>query len=332
MTQNAATTVEPLDLAELKLAFLSELDARRCGGSTVRYANMRGQGAALYGLTGAINVRAALGAPLGDGALRAKMREHLMSWRDASGMFTTGEGPGHALKMVIGALNLLGEPLPPDPQPLAPTDPDKLDAWLSALDWRSTHKELAGRTIPLLAGGRVTQAWRTALARGLADRLHPDQPAETWCRTDDPPWRVISCMYHVLAIFDAGRLPYPQPERLLHRLLPLHWHDASDDEQRTICTDADWAWMLLRLAEHRPRFAELIMQQVRRVSARRVRAWRADPEATLRLSTHHLYCHLWSTAVFQSCVRDHYVAGYVRDTLNDPSVFRLSCQTRAEKP
>jgi hypothetical protein len=35
------------------------------------------------------------------------------------------------------------------------------------------------------------------------------------------------------------------------------------------------------------------------------------------------YCYLWGTAVFQSCVRDHYTGGYVRDTLNDPALFRV---------
>ena len=65
------------------------------------------------------------------------------------------------------------------------------------------------------------------------------------------------------------------------------------------------------------------MEAIRRASARRVRAWHQDRDAILPLDTHDLYCYLWVTAVFQSCVRDHYRGGFVRDTLNDPALFRL---------
>ena len=65
------------------------------------------------------------------------------------------------------------------------------------------------------------------------------------------------------------------------------------------------------------------MPAMRRVSARRVEAWHADPQGALNLDTHHLYCFLWSTAVFQGCVCDHYVGGYLRDTLNDPALYQF---------
>jgi hypothetical protein len=154
-------------------------------------------------------------------------------------------------------------------------------------------------------------------------RLDPQKPRETWCSADAPPWRVISCVYHVLSAFDAGRIPYPQPDLLLRRLLDLHWDTAAKDEHRTVCTDGDWALLLLELSKLLPsRFAE-VMGAITRVSARRVRDWHENREAILSTSTHHLYCYLWVTAVFQAAVRDHYATGVVIDTLNNPALFRL---------
>ncbi len=134
---------------------------------------------------------------------------------------------------------------------------------------------------------------------------------------------MISCIYHVLSAFDAGRLPYPQPERLLWRLLELRWDEVEDCQPRTFCTDGDWALLLLRLADCVPTAFPAVMAAIRRVSARRLRAWfdTETREAILTAGTHHLYCYLWVTAVFQSAVRDHYRGGFVRDTLNDPALF-----------
>jgi hypothetical protein len=127
----------------------------------------------------------------------------------------------------------------------------------------------------------------------------------------------------VLSAFDAGRIPYPRPRPLADRLLGLRWQDAPDEEPRTVCTDGDWAWLLLRLGEQIPHNAAPALEAIRRVSARRVRARHEDRNAILALDTHHLYCYLWVTTVFQSCVRDHYRGGFLRDTLNDPALFRL---------
>lgn len=134
---------------------------------------------------------------------------------------------------------------------------------------------------------------------------------------------MISCVFHVLSAFDAGRLPYPQPDLLLRRLLDLRWDDAPAGLQRTCCTDGDWAILLLQLIRQLPQHADRVMTAIRRVSARRVRAWNQDQATILGDCTHDLYCHLWSTAVFQSCVREHYTGGAVRDTFNDPVLFRL---------
>ncbi len=314
----------PLDIADLKQAVAAELAQRRCAGADPSFAEERGGPEALYGLTGAVNIHAALGLPLGDRATRTRWAARILAYRDSDGHFTTGEGPGHALHMVLGALNLLGEPIPGDIGPLAPRDPGALEAWMEAHDWQSTHKELCGQTIPLLASsGMVSRPWTARFTQRITERLPEARPLETWCQPDDPPWRVISCLYHVLSAFDAGRLPYPKPEQLVRRLLDLHWEEAPDTERRTVCTDGDWAWLLLRLSEALPHHAEAALDAIRRVSVRRVQAWQTDCKPTLSRSTHHLYCYIWVTAVFQSCMRDHYTGGYLRDTLNDPALFRL---------
>mgnify|MGYP006301324329 CR=1 len=299
--------LEPMDLLELREAVAAELAQRR--------------GDALYDLTGEVHCRASLGLPLGD---RQAWAERIIAHRDERGGFDGGDGPGHALHMVLGALNLLGVPIPPDLGPLAPTDPTALREWLAHHDWQSTHKELCGQTIPLLASGRVGAAWIAAFTDEITARLDPVDPRRTWCEPDDPPWRVISCVYHVLSAFDAGRLPYPNPDLLIDRLLGLRWDRAADDEHRTVCTDGDWALLLLRLIEHRPAIARDAIAAIRRVSARRVRQWYERRDELFAVSNHHLFCYLWVTAVFQSAVREHYHGGLaIWDTLNEPALYRM---------
>jgi len=312
-----------VNVAELRTLMADELACRRIADREDSFADARGGPETLYGLIGAVHVRAALGLPLGTRALRAGWAQRILGYRDAAGHFSGAESAGHAVHMALGALNLLGEPIPRDIGPLAPTDPAALAEWLERHDWESTHKDLCGQTIPLLASGRVSAAWTEVFVRHLADRLRPASPLATWCRPDAPPWQVISSLYHVLSAFDAGRLPYPQPELLMGRLRELRWESAPESAHRTICTDSDWAWMLLRLCEQVPRHLEAVMPAIRQVSARRVAAWHAGGMALARTSTFHLYCFLWGTAVFQSCVREHFTGGYLRDTLNDPALFRL---------
>lgn len=312
-----------LDMAQLKQSMTAELERRRCMATAFSYSQQRGGSEALYGLIGAVNVLDALGLPPGGRAARAAAAARILAWRGADGRFDGGSGPGHAVHMIVGALNLLGEPVPEDITPLAPTDPVELSAWLARHDWQSTHKELCGQTIPLLASGRVGAEWIEVFVREISSRLSPARPLETWCAADAPPWRVISCVFHVLSAFDAGRIPYPEPEWLTRQLLGLRWDEAPDGGQRTVCTDGDWAWLLLRLNEQVPGNAESAMKAIRRVSARRVRAWHDNREAVLGATTHELYCYLWSTAVFQGCVREQYAGGCVRDTFNDPALFRL---------
>lgn len=308
---------------ELRTEILKVLERCRCADDSFSYALHPGGGESLYGLIGSIHILSATGTPIGGRDRCEAAAKRILSYRRSDGSFIGPDGDGHALHMVIGALNLLGEPIPADVAPLAPTDTEALTAWLARHAWNSTHKELCGPVIPLLAGGHVSEEWVRTFVAELGRRLRSGSSLETWCAADAPSWQVISCLYHVLCAFDAGRLPYPEPDRIAQRLLGLRWEDASDDEQRTVCTDGDWAWMLLRLSEQRPQYFGEAMTAIRRVSERRIADWSRNREAILQNSTFHLYCYLWVTAVFQSCVRDHYSGGYLRDTLNDPALFRL---------
>lgn len=314
---------DPLNIADLRQAMADELERRRIGSEGFSYGETRGGEETLYGITGAINILAALGLPLGDRAQCRDVAARIMRYQNVDGTFRGSVGPGHALHMVVAALNLLGEPVPANIAPLAPTDPTEVTAWLERHDWQSTHKELCGQTIPLLASGRVGPGWVTAFRQGVERRLAPNRPLETWCADDAPPWRVISCVYHVLSAYDAGRLPYPRPEILLRRLLDLCWDEAGDDVQRTFCTDGDWALLLINLCNALPDAFPGVVAAIRRVSARRVRDWRVNRARILEDGTHHLYCYLWVTAVFQSVVREHYEGGVVIDTLNNAALQRL---------
>lgn len=316
-------SVHPLNTTKLRRTVNVELESRRCNGDEFSFSETRDGRETLYGLTGAVNIKAALGLPPGDNMTRKQAADRILSWRNANGQFDNGEGPGHGLHMVLGALNLLGQPIPEDIGPLAPTDVDEITNWLHRHDWGTTHKELCGQTIPLLASGRVGVEWIEAFVRGVSSRLDPNRPREIWCDADAPAWRVISCIFHVLSAFDAGRIPYPRPKLIADRLLGLNWDDADDDVSRTICTDGDWALVLLQLCHQLPRYTDRVMSAIRRVSRRRVAKWHENQEDIMGLDTHHLYCYLWNTAVFQSCVRDHYAGGYLRDTLNDPALYQL---------
>jgi len=315
--------IEPLDIGRLKASVVKELERRRFAKGPGCYADTRGGKETLYGLTGAANIYAALGLPFGSRSARHQWAQRILVHRKEDGSFDGGHGPGHALHMVLAALHILGEPIPEDLGPLAPTDPAALPGWLDRHDWTSTHKEFCGQTIPLLASGRVTQKWRNVLAKEVGGRLNPDRPLETWCRPNEKPWRVISCAYHVLSAFDAGRMPYPHPKVLLRRLLGLRWEAAADDVRRTVCTDGDWALMLLHLRNQLAGESERIMKAIRKVSARRVRDWSKNRESVLSDTTHNIYCYLWVTAVFQSYVRDQYTGMPIKDTLNAPELFRL---------
>ncbi len=308
-----------MDVCELREAMLAELAMRRVDGRQDSYADRPGEVESLYGLTGAVHVMAAV-SRLPDRSMRDRLarriNERWAAMEDAA-------ASSHALCMAISALRLLGADLEASPRALAPVDATALPAWLDGLDWSTTHKELYGSVVPLLAGGRLDQRWVRTFADRVGGRLNPDRPLETWCAADAPAWRVVSSVYHVLTVYDAGRIPYPQPHMLMDRLMGLRWHEAADDEPRTACTDADLAWMFLHLCEVMPERMPQALAVIRALSQKRIAAWHNGRGAILAESTHHLYCCLWGTAVFQDCVRDDYIGPYLRDTLNDPGLFAI---------
>ena len=310
-----------VDLGELRERCAREVARRAVAGQPGAYAQERGGPPTLYGTTAAVNVYAILGLPV-TAAQREAWLAVILRHQDASGRFAA-TGPAHALCMALQALNLLAAPIPPNVAPLAPRDPAALPAWLAAHDWGSTHKELWGSTGPLLATGLVSPAWTAAFTGALAARLDPAAPSATWCRPDDPPWKVISCLYHVLEAFDAGALPYPQPDLLLDRLLGLDWPAQRATARQTTCTDGDWAWLLAELGKLRPARWPAACAAIRAVSAQRAAAWTAGAVDLAALSTHDLFCHLWVTAAFQRLVREDCPGPCLRDTQNEAALLRL---------
>lgn len=315
-----------IDVNELREKFAHELNARKINGQADSYADQRGGDERLYGLLGAVHTRAALGLDLGSSSLRTATADRIVSYQNDDGLFEDEQtsGPAHALACSVAAINLLGVRPQNHVGPLAPTDPQLLENWLNQLDWSNTHKPLWGMTTPLLASGRVSSEWIDVLVAHVESRMGRRKPAEAMYRPDGPPWRVISEIYHVMAAFDAGCIPYPQPGRLSEQLLSLNWTDPKVANHQTACTDADWAWLLLRLARQRPQIYQEAMRQIRVVSSRRVEQWHEQSEALLADRTFNFYCFLWSTAVYQHAVPDHFTGPPLLDTLNLPALFRLA--------
>jgi hypothetical protein len=313
----------PLNVCELREAFGAAIAARRVQGEPGGNTGIVAQDDALLNLAGAVRAEAALGIPLGDETERRHRADQVLAFQRADGAFGDGELAGHKNCIALAALHLLGSPPPKRLAPLAPVAIDALDQWIEGLPWDSTHKRFWGEVSPVLASGLVGPDWCQRFMAGVTRRLDHHDSRATWCRPDDPSWRVISCIYHVVSAFDAGGLPYPEPERLRDRLLELRWDEAGDHEHRTFCTDGDWAWCLLRLAEQVPMNHGEVMRAIRNVSARRIKRWRADPQKVLAEPTRHFANHLWAEALFRNTIRDHYTGPPMVDVLNAPWLLRL---------
>lgn len=312
-----------VDTGALKLAAAELLASRHVGDGAGAYANEPDAvEPTLYGSTGAVNIRAIVGLPFGTDAERAEWGDAIRSFQREDGTFSQ-TGPGHALCMMLQALNLLGSEVPRGVAPLAPLDVEGLRDWIDAHDWSSTHKELWGSCAPLLADGAVSDVWADTFAALVAGRLDPVDLRATWCSPDDPAWRVVSSVYHVLETFDAACIPYPRPHLLLERLLALEWPERRGSEERTACTDGDWAWLLWELCKVAPERAVECMRQIRTVSEQRAREVDDELSAFAGWSTHVVYCYLWVTALYQHMTRHLFRGPWLYDTLNDPSLFRL---------
>ncbi|HBC88399.1 MAG TPA: hypothetical protein DCZ94_15730 [Lentisphaeria bacterium] len=317
---------EIIDIRILRQDVCSELPYRRIDEAAGVYSQIRGGRAELYGTTAVVNIRAILGMPFSSASQRRKWAAAILGYQREDGIFVPegkGFGPGHALIMVLQALNLLCEPIPSNAGPLAPLDPSELSLWLKGHDWKSTHKELCGSAMPLLADGAVSSEWIRVFTREISSRLSAERPLETWCAADAPPWQVISCIYHVLESYDAGCISYPEPDLLLDRLLKLGWPDRRKAEQQTECTDGDWAWLLIELCKLRHERYVKAMQQIRSVSVQRAGEWNGGKIKLSEMTTHGIYCFLWVTALFQHQTRDLFSGPWMYDTLNDPTLFRL---------
>lgn len=307
-----------VDIALLRQQVLEEL-AHRQIEAPYAYSDLRGGDPTFYATTAVVNIYELFGVSCGDVEARRRWARHILAFQRPN--FTFDEtNPGHAICTAIPALNILGAAIPQQISPLAPRDPSDLRDWLEQHDWRSTHKELWGATAPLIADGAVDSEWLETLFGAIEQRLTSEH---AWCAPYSPPWRTISCIYHILQIYDAGRIPYPRPKLLLNRLLGLYWPQRREVEKQTMCTDADWAWCLMELIKLVPRRAVPIMRQIEHVCNSRAHEWQSQRVRFEELSTHHIYCYLWSTALFQDLVRRDFSGPYMLDTLNLPSLYRL---------
>lgn len=311
-----------IDAFQLRDQVAAELERRRRSEVPGDFREVRDGEASLYASTGAANIHKILGLPLGPAVQRRRWAEGILQYQRIDGSFSSPPR-GHALCMALQGLHILGHLPPPSLAPLAPTEEASLRTWLNELDWSSTHKELWGRAAPLLAAGAVSHSWREELAAAVASRISPDEPLRTWCEPDAPPWRVVSCIYHVLSTFDAGAVPYPHADLLLNRLFGLQWPDRRQHEKATECTDGDWAWLLVHLCMLRPERTGRALQEVREVCAQRAREFADGRFPFGSISLHAIYCHLWVTACLQRIVRDHVRGFSLHDTLNDPSLLRV---------
>ena len=311
-----------LDIGKMKEVFRKELELRRVKES-VGFSDFRGGAVSLYGTVGAVNICQVLGFDHGSWDDRQKRAERILSFQDDDFSFPPPDSKAHALCMVLQALNILGANIPEEVQPLAPLDVQGLREVLRDHDWASTHKELWGMTAPLLATGTPDKEWRDSLLDVLGQRLTLLASPVTWSGADMAPARLISCMYHIFQIYDAGRVPLPKADLILKRLLGLDWPLVRQREGRTYCTDADWAWMLSEVVKQSPRMYPLVSSSILKVSRQRVLEWNLGRVELAQMSTHHLYCYLWSTALFQDLDRAGFVGSYIMDTLNQPAFFRL---------
>lgn len=317
------TENQVMNLLELKKTVMNEIRARQYKYNKNKFANVKQESHSLYGLTGAVNIYQILGESIGSFYQRKKIAKTILSYQRRDGTFSDSE-PEHAMCMAIQALNILGYPIPNNVAPLAPVEINKFYEWIECHDWDSTHKKLWGGLIPIFSSDRIDNYYIEAVTNYFDNILSENSLGETWCSSDAPAWKVISSIYHILPIYDSAAIEYPKPELLINRLLNLKWNERRKSEMQTICTDGDWAWMLIELSKILPEYFVEVMQQIKDVSYQRVLEWNRGTINLNELSTHHIYCYMWVTAQFQHLVRDHYIGPWLHDTLNSPELFRLN--------
>lgn len=315
-----------MDTNDLRRVIRAELDARRLSPGAGDYAYQRDCNEyPFYGVTGAANLYAELGFDFGGYEERRAWCARINAFQGPDGTYDCVSGPEHAAAMAILALNILGGQPARAVRRLAPLEPSALDAWLNGLDWaRSTHKAFWGAVSPILASGFGDARWVATLRRNVESRINPEHPLRLWSAADDdPPWRVISCLYHVLAGYDAAFIPYPLPTLLWDRLRSLNYEQTRGALHRTFCTDFDYAWMLDRLSHQLPeRFAEA-HRRCQILFDGMLAEWHDDRERMLRATTHDLYCQCIGWALFQRLLPERFTGPALQDTLNAPWLYRL---------
>lgn len=314
-----------IDISELTAAYKRELALRHCPDiSPFAFADYRGGTSTLLATTAAVNLRAILGGNLGDGLERAGWAEHIANFGLATLRDNGVSDPEHAICMAIQALNLLG-PVPILPAGcFASRKVEDVDKLIAAHDWRSTHKALWGRVAPLLASGLVDGAWRRRLFDAICNRLRNSAGlVDFGLDPDADAARTISVLYHIGMIYDAARAPYPHAREMILRLLDINWPKKRLSTRRTLCSDADWAWLLMVSTRQEPEYFPVAIENVRQVALMRATEWNDRAIDLTSMSTHHLYCHLWSTALFQDLSRECFSGPFIPDTLNQPALFRL---------
>lgn len=228
----------------------------------------------------------------------------------------------HLRCLAIQALNLISASPIVGNNIVAPLNAEKLPEFISSLNWESTHKSLWGLTAPILASNSVTSEWKSLFFELLTQRGRITDETAFWSRKSSPPWKKISSAFHVAQIFDCDGRAYPSPDMFIEHLKSLNWANARRDSDRTYCTDADWAWLTLKLAQQSPRHLKRAMLDIQSVSVQRTLEVRDFINSIDGVSTHHIYCFLWSSACFQSMCRQHFDGQHLWDTLNHPPLFR----------
>lgn len=317
-----STSAGSINVWDLSRALMAELEARRVSHTAHAYSDFRDGEASLYAASAAANIVAQLGVPLGDWQNRKTWADHIATMQRARGDLGTESG-AHATCMAIQALNILGASVDASFGTFAPRDRNGLDAFVAEQDWRSTHKQLWGTTAPLIAGHLVDAEWVRACLSLIERRVSSAPGREFWHPASASPHTKISCTFHILQIYDAASAPYPFSDRLMHMLLSLDWPDVRHLAQKTYCTDADWAWMLSGLAQLRPEYYRRVRRVIREVSHQRVGEWNGGFVKLREMSTHHIHCFLWSTALFQNLDRESFTGPRLLDTMNEPSLFRI---------
>lgn len=311
---------------ELRNAMREELEGRRLSDEPGDYAYGRDANEwPLYGVTGAANLFAELGFDFGAFADRQAWCDRINSFQAADGAYHCVSGPEHGAAMAILALNILGGRPARPVRHLAPLHAGDLEAWLDAMDWEgSTHKEFCCAVSPLLASGFCGEDWVRTMRRNVGGRLAPARPMQVWSRPgEDVPWRVVSCIYHVLTAYDAAYLPYPRPEMIWNRLAALDYERTRNDFRRTFCTDFDYAWVLDRLCRQMPEKSGEAQRRCEAVFGLMVQEWHDDRERMLGASTHELYCQCIGWAVYQNLLPGKFSGPPLQDTLNAPHLYRL---------